>query len=98
MGPQPPVEFGHLVQQLYLTAMLQMGAGTQEGQRPRIDVMGARTTIDLLSVLADKTRGNLTSAEDSILQSALFEARMAFLELSRMVSIPNVPPPPAEKK
>lgn len=96
-GTSPPVSFEHLVQQFYLSAMLQMGAGTQEGQRPRVDIVGARATIDLLGVLAEKTRGNLTSDEDRMLQSALFEARMAFLELTSMISVQPVPPPPAKK-
>ena len=98
-GPQPPVGFEHLVQQFYVTAMLQMGAGTQEGQRPRVDIMGARTTIDLLGVLAEKTRGNLTPNEDRMLQSVLFEARMAFLELTSMMSVRPLcrRPPPAKK-
>src|SRR5271165_5304426 len=55
MGAQPPVGFEHLVQQLYVSAMIQMGAGTQEGQRPRIDILAAKTTIDLIGVLAEKT-------------------------------------------
>jgi type IV secretory pathway VirB10-like protein len=97
-GPQPPVGFDHLVQQLYLTAMLQMGAGAQEGERPRVDIMGARTTIDLLGILAEKTRGNLTNAEDRMLQTVLFETRMAFLELTSMMTVPNVPPPPPAAK
>ena len=97
VGPKPPVGFEHLVQQFYLSAMLQMGAGTQEGQRPRVDIMGARATIDLLGVLAEKTKGNLTDAEDRMLQSVLFELRMAFLELTSMVGAPSVPPPPAPK-
>jgi hypothetical protein len=92
VGPQPPVGFENLVQQFYLSAMLQMGAGTPEGQRPRVDIMGARATIDLLGVLAEKTRGNLSDAEDRMLQSALFELRMAFLELTSMVTVPSVPP------
>jgi hypothetical protein len=97
-GPQPPVTFEHLVQQFYLTSMLQMGAGTQEGQRPRVDIMGARATIDLLGVLAEKTKGNLTANEDRMLQSALFEVRMAFLELTSMMTVqPVAPPPPAKK-
>ena len=66
--------------------MIQMGAGTQEGQRPRVDILGARTTIDLIGVLAEKTRGNLTPAEDRTLQTVLFEARMAFLELTSMIN------------
>jgi hypothetical protein len=98
VGAQPPVGFEHLVQQFYLSAMLQMGAGTQEGQRPRVDIMGARATIDMLAVLAEKTKGNLTPTEDRMLQSVLFELRMAFLELSSMVTVPSVPPPPPPKK
>jgi len=94
LGPQPPMGFEHLVQQFYVTAMLQMGAGTQEGQQPRIDIMGARATIDMMGILAEKTRGNLGEAEDRMLQSVLFEARMAFLELTRMMTVQKAPPPP----
>ena len=78
--------FPHLVQQLYLTAMLQMGAGTKEGEHPRVDILGARQTIDLVSVLAEKTKGNLNDRETQLLEGALFELRMAFLELTNMIS------------
>ena len=102
MGAQPPVGFEHLVQQFYVSAMIQMGAGAQEGQRPRVDILGARTTIDLLGVLAEKTKGSLTDAEDRTLQTVLFEVRMAFLELTSMISIqgvqPPMPPPPGAKR
>lgn len=99
MGALPPVGFESLVQQLYLSAMIQMGAGTQEGQRPRVDILGARQTIDLIGVLADKTRGNLTDAEDGMLQTVLFDVRMAFLELTNMISLQGVqaPPPPGKR-
>lgn len=93
-GPQPPVTLEHLVQQLYVSAMIQMGAGTQEGQRPRVDILGAKQTIDLLGVLAEKTKGNLSAAEDRVLQTMLFEARMAFLELTNMITLQGVPAPP----
>ena len=63
-----------------------------------VDIMGARTTIDLLGILAEKTKGNLTPAEDRMLQTVLFEARMAFLEPTSMMSAPSVPPPPPAKK
>jgi hypothetical protein len=101
MGPQPPVNFESLIQQFYLSAMIQMGAGTQEGQRPRVDILGARTTVDLLGVLADKTKGNLTEAEDKMLQTVLFECRMAFMELTSMITLqgmqPPAPPPPGKR-
>jgi hypothetical protein len=98
MGKQAPVGFEHLVQQFYLSAMIQMGAGAQEGQRPRVDIVGARSTIDMLGVLAEKTKGNLTAQEDRLLQSVLFELRMAFLEITSMINVQSVtPPPPAGK-
>jgi hypothetical protein len=101
VGPQPPITFEHLVQQFYVSAMIQMGAGAQDGQRPRVDILGARTTIDLLGVLAEKTKGNLTDGEDRALQSVLFETRMAFLELTSMINLqamqPPQPPPPGKR-
>jgi hypothetical protein len=97
-GAPPQISFEHLVQQFYVSAMIQMGAGAQEGQRPRVDILGARTTIDLLAVLAEKTKGNLTEAEDKVLQTVLFEVRMAFLELTSMITTQGVQPPPPPKK
>jgi len=88
------IGFEHLVQQLYLSAMMQMGAGTPEGQRPRIDILGARQTIDLLNVVGDKARGNLSKEEERTLQTVLYELRMTFLELTRMISAPKPPVPP----
>jgi len=101
VGAQPPITFEHLVQQFYVSAMIQMGAGAQEGQRPRVDILGARTTIDLLGVLAEKTKGNLTESEDRALQTVLFETRMAFMELTSMINLqamqPPQPPPPGKR-
>ncbi len=87
------------MQQFYVSAMIQMGAGAQEGQRPRVDILGAKQTIDLMGILAEKTRGNLTPTEDRTLQTVLFEARMAFNELSSMISLQGVaaPPPKPDK-
>ncbi len=93
-GPQPAVTFDHLVNQLYVSTMIQMGAG-QEGQRARIDILGAKQTIDLLGILAEKSKGNLTEAEDRTLQAVLYEVRMAFLELTNMISMQSMQPPPA---
>jgi len=96
---QEKIGFEHLVQQLYLSAMMQMGAGTPEGQRPRIDILGARQTIDLLDVVLDKTKGNLSSTEERTLQTVLYELRMTFVELTRMISTqPPMPPPPGGAK
>ncbi|HET9086433.1 MAG TPA: DUF1844 domain-containing protein [Acidobacteriaceae bacterium] len=98
-----PVGFEHLVQSMYMTAMMAMGAGTQPGEKPRIDLMGARQTIDLLGVLSEKTKGNLTDSEHRLLDSALFELRMMFLEITNAIARkasnpgPQAAPPPKRR-
>lgn len=78
--------FERLVASLYMTAMLQLGLMAPEGEQPRADIMGARQTIDTLGVVNEKTKGNLTPSEQNMLQSALFELRMAYLELTNAIT------------
>jgi Domain of unknown function (DUF1844) len=86
MDHPPAMSFEQLVQSLYMTAMMQLGAATHEGQQPQVDILGARQSIDMLGVLAEKTKGNLTSEENRLLDSALFELRMAFLEITQALA------------
>jgi hypothetical protein len=85
-GRGTQMNFDALVQSLYMTAALQMGAGTQPGEQPRVDILGARQSIDMLSVLVEKTKGNLTDKEQRLLQNALFELRMMFMEITNAIS------------
>jgi hypothetical protein len=101
IGASQGVTFEQLIQQFYVSSMIQMGAATPEGQRPQVDILGARQTIDLLGLLDEKTRGNLTDAEDRMLKTVLYEARMTFLELTRMITLKGVQapaPPPKPNK
>lgn len=88
--------FDRLVASLYMTAMLQMGLMAAEGEQPRVDIIGARQTIDTLGILNEKTKGNLTAAEQNLLQQSLFELRMAFLELANAIT--RAPTPGAAGK
>lgn len=81
-----PMTFDRLVQSLYMTAAIQLGAGGQPGEQPRVDILGARQSIDMLSVLADKVKGNTTEEEQRLLQNALFELRMSFLEITNAIA------------
>ena len=85
-GRAAEMNFDKLVQSLYMTAALQMGAGTQPGEQPRVDILGARQSIDMLSVLVEKTKGNLNDKEQRLLQNALFELRMMFMEITNAIS------------
>jgi hypothetical protein len=86
MDHPPAMSFEQLVQSVYMSAMLQLGAATHEGQQPQVDILGARQSIDMLGVLAEKTEGNLTPEENRLLDSALFELRMAFLEITQALA------------
>ena len=96
-GRAAEMNFDKLVQSLYMTAALQMGAGTQPGEQPRVDILGARQSIDMLSVLVQKTKGNLNDKEQRLLQNALFDLRMMFVELTNAIAQSAQQPPPAKK-
>lgn len=78
--------FEHVIQSFYVSAMMALGAGTEPGQKPRIDILGARQSIDMLALLQQKTKGNLTPKEEAMLQNVLFELRMMFLEITNAIA------------
>jgi hypothetical protein len=86
MGATGTVTFEHIVQSFYVSAMIAMGAGTEPGQKARVDILGARQSIDMLALLQDKTKGNLTQQEEATLQNVLFELRMMFLEITNAIA------------
>src|ERR1700674_5562702 len=59
-APVAEMNFERLVESFYMTALIQMGAVRLEGEQPRVDIIGARQTIDSLTLLQEKTKGNLT--------------------------------------
>jgi len=87
VGAQPPVNFENLAQQFYVSAMIQMGAGTHGGTASARGYSGRAHHHRPAGRAAEKTKGNLTEAEDRTLQSVLFEVRMAFLELTSMINM-----------
>jgi hypothetical protein len=91
------MNFDRLVQSLYMTAAMQMGAGTAPNEQPRIDILGARQSIDMLIVLEEKTRGNISDQEKRLLQNALFDLRMSFLEITNAIANSAQRPPQPKK-
>jgi hypothetical protein len=84
--------FERFMASLYMTAMLQLGLMREEGGQPRVDLIGARQTIDTLSLIADKTKGNLTAAEQNFLQNCLYELRMAYVDVTNALAHPPQAP------
>jgi hypothetical protein len=80
--------FERFMASLYMTAMLQLGLMQEERGQPRIDLLAARQTVDTLGLLAEKTKGNLTPAEENFLQNCLYELRMAYVEVTNALARP----------
>jgi len=87
------ITFERFLASLYMTAMLQLGLMRQQGEQPRVDIIGARQTIDTLSLMSEKTKGNLTPAEENFLQNSLYELRMAYVEVTNALARPPQPGP-----
>lgn len=85
-GAYPEMNFERVIESFYMSALIQMGAVRQEGESPAVDIIGARQTIDSITVLQEKTKGNLTDREQTLLQSVLFELRMAWIELTNAIA------------
>ena len=87
------ITFERFLASLYMTAMLQLGLMRQQGAQPQVDIIGARQTIDTLSLISEKTKGNLTPAEANFLQNSLYELRMAYVEVTNALARPPQPGP-----
>lgn len=84
-GGAPPVDFPMLVQSFFVTALYHLGVATdpETGRTGERNLPAAQQNIDILEVLAAKTRGNLEAEEGQLLESVLYELRLRFVEASR---------------
>jgi hypothetical protein len=80
--------FEKFIASLYMTSLMQLGLAAPQGEKPTLDLIGARQTIDILGLLNDKTKGNLTAAEESTLRNIVYELRMAYLEVTNLLANP----------
>ncbi|MCL4401995.1 MAG: DUF1844 domain-containing protein [Acidobacteria bacterium] len=79
----PPASFQFLAVSLRAQAEMQLGLyhfGPEE-EKPEPDFAMARHTIDLLAVLQEKTKGNLTVEEQRFLENSLTELRFRYVQL-----------------
>jgi hypothetical protein len=81
--PLPPASFEFLAESLRLQAEMQLGLmrlGSEE--QPPADLDLARHTIDLMAMLQEKTRGNLTLEEQRLLENSLTMLRFRYVQVS----------------
>ena len=80
------ITFERFLASIYMSGMLQLGLMHEQGAPPQLDLIGARQTIDSLSLLSEKTKGNLSPVEQNFLQNALYELRMAYVEVTNAIA------------
>jgi hypothetical protein len=88
-GPDemPPPDFKGVIGMLAYQAMSGLGImADQRTGRVVVDLVGSRYYIDLLSVLEQKTKGNLTPEESKELTQVLAELRSRFVQLAQLVA------------
>ena len=88
--PLPPPTFEFLVFSLKMQAEMRLGLlpfgiqGDDKDQKP--DLPAARHAIDLLAMIAEKTKGNLALDEQRLVENALTELRFRFVHITETIS------------
>jgi hypothetical protein len=77
--PLPPADFATLVLSLGSSVLMYLGE-VSEGKKAQRNLPMAKHAIDLLTVLEEKTKGNLSTEEEHILGSLLFDLRLRYVE------------------
>jgi Domain of unknown function (DUF1844) len=89
------LDFNAFVLSLGSSALINLGEAPDPvtGKTEDPDLMLAQESIDLLALLEEKTKGNLTPDESRFLQTMLYDLRMRFIAARTK---PKITPPPAE--
>jgi hypothetical protein len=79
------ISFTTFVLSLSTAALQHLGvsAAGEEQEKPEVNLPAAQQTIDILEMLEEKTKGNLTDEEGQLLGTLLYDLRMRFVEASR---------------
>ena len=92
--------FLDLVMSLQMGAMVNLGmVQTNDGRRSPVNLPAAKDSIDLLDVLKEKTKGNLSEEETGVLSEGLYHLRMAYVAaLNAAVPAPDAGKGPGGRK
>ncbi len=76
----PPIDFNTFVLSMSTSVLVNLGAAPDPSTgQVDVDLAVARQTVDLLGLIEEKTRGNLTGEEERLLTQVLYELRMRFV-------------------
>jgi len=77
----PKIDFSGFILSLYSSGLVQLGKVEDPSTgKKTINLDLAKHTIDMIAMLEEKTRGNLTKDEENLLKALLSEIRLAYVE------------------
>lgn len=82
--PIPPADFSFLIESILMQTQLQLGLlnlGEKDESPPEPNLPLARHSIDMLGMLQEKTKGNLTVEEQRLLENGLTEIRFRYVQV-----------------
>jgi len=80
-GPLPEINFANLILSLSTSALIQLGEIEDPfTQKQSKNLPVAKQTIDLIGMLKEKTKGNLTPEEEKFIEQILFDLRMRYVK------------------
>jgi len=80
----PQIDFATFVLSLSHSALMHLGeAPDPDTNETYVDLGLAKQNIDILGLLEEKTKGNLTGDEERLVAQVLFDLRMRFVEKSK---------------
>jgi hypothetical protein len=83
-GALPEIDFATFAMSLASSVLMYLGELQEPGEaRQAADLPLAKQTIDILGMLADKTRGNLSDEEHKLLEHLLLDLRMKYVEATK---------------
>jgi hypothetical protein len=86
--PRPQIDFPSYVLSYYARVMIFLGeVPDPDTNKKEEDLEAARYFIDLLSMLQEKTKGNLSKDEEQLLDKVLYELRMIFMARTNRIKI-----------
>ena len=83
----PSASFTTLVQSIVTQILFYLGELTARGTEPSLNLDMAKHNIDMLGVLEEKTKGNLTEEEQRLIDSALYETRMRYVSVAQQIAM-----------
>jgi hypothetical protein len=91
--PIPPADFLFLVESVLMQAQIQLGLLRlgEPDENPEPNLPLARHSIDILAMLQEKTRGNLTIEEQRLLENGLTELRFQYVQVADELKRKNEP-------